>query len=91
MFTDYKSVLNQFCQKNKINAPKYFEAGGGFGGFSCEVIVKGETYMSHGIQKAKKDAHHNAAKWALLALDVPEGKRLLYFSLKETGDSGLFW
>eukprot|EP00112_Aurelia_sp_Birch-Aquarium-sp1_P003299 Seg1367.6 transcript_id=Seg1367.6/GoldUCD/mRNA.D3Y31 product="Gametocyte-specific factor 1" protein_id=Seg1367.6/GoldUCD/D3Y31 len=71
-FIDYKSVLNQFCQKNRINAPKYFEAAGGFGGFACEVTVKGETYMSHGAQKTKKDASHSAAKWALLALDVPE-------------------
>ena len=74
-------MLNQFCQKNKINPPKYSEAPGGFGGFACEVIVKGETYTSLGMQKTKKDAHHSAAKWALLALDVPEGN--FYFTFHD--------
>ncbi|XP_065064205.1 putative cyclin-dependent serine/threonine-protein kinase DDB_G0272797/DDB_G0274007 [Rhopilema esculentum] len=74
-FKDYKSVLNQYCQKNRINQPKYYEIPSCFSGFACEVMVNGKTYRSHGHQTNKKTAGHSAAKWALMELEVPEAEQ----------------
>ena len=73
-FIDYKSILNQYCQKNKINQPRYSEASATFGGFASHVSVKNESYCSHGDHKTKKSAAQSAAMWALLHMEIPEGK-----------------
>ena len=67
-------MLNQYCQKNKINQPQYSEAPATFGGFASTVSVKGEFYDSHGNHRTKKSAAQSAAMWALLAMEIPEGK-----------------
>ena len=72
-FVDYKSILNQYCQKNKINPPKYKEAPGSFAGFASVVVVDGMEYRCNGVHTAKKLAAHDAAKWALMAMEVTEG------------------
>eukprot|EP00794_Sanderia_malayensis_P019117 gene19118-21034_t len=69
---DYISVLNQYCQKNKINAPKYLEAGASYSGFSYEVIIKSDTFRSHGHHRNKMAAKKDSAKWALLNMKLPQ-------------------
>merc|ERR1711972_166795 len=46
-FIDWKSILNQYCQKNRINPPSYREAPGHMGGFGSEVIVQSNVYPSN--------------------------------------------
>ena len=75
-FVDYKSILNQYCQKEHINPPSYRPCASDspYGGFGAECIVKSEVYRSHGHLKTKKEADHNAAYWALLKMDISLGK-----------------
>ena len=77
-FVDYKSILNIYCQKKKINAPRFREAPGPtsrFGSaFGAECIVKTDVFRSKIIAKRKKDALQDAAKQALLGLNIDIGK-----------------
>lgn len=68
---DYKSALQEFCQKNKWGLPEYSvirEIGPKHGRmFEIEVKVKGISYGS-GKGKTKKEAEQNAAKIAFTVL-----------------------
>lgn len=70
-FVDFVSILNQYCQKNRINVPKYGEAVGVHGGFGAQVLVKGEIFTTMKYCATKKEARHDAAKCALLGLNIP--------------------
>lgn len=70
-FVDFVSILNQYCQKSRINVPKYGEAPGVLGGFGAQVFVKGEIFTSMKYCGTKKEARHDAAKVALLGLNIP--------------------
>lgn len=70
-FVDFVSILNQYCQKSRINVPKYSEAPGVLGGFGAKVFVKGQTFTSMKYCGTKKEARHDAAKVALLGLNIP--------------------
>lgn len=73
-FVDFVSILNQYCQKSRINVPKYSEAPGVLGGFGAQVFVKGQTFTSMKYCGTKKEARHDAAKVALLGLNIPVGE-----------------
>ena len=73
-FVDFVSILNQYCQKSRINVPKYSEAPGVLGGFGAKVFVKGQTFTSMKYCGTKKEARHDAAKVALLGLNIPVGE-----------------
>lgn len=70
-FVDFVSILNQYCQKNRINVPKYTEAPGVLGGFGAQVFVKGQIFNNMKYCGTKKEARHDAAKVALLGLNIP--------------------
>ncbi|XP_078367704.1 uncharacterized protein LOC144651638 isoform X2 [Oculina patagonica] len=72
-FVDFVSILNQYCQKNRLNTPKYDDAPGVQGGYGVQVYVKGQKFTSVKYCLTKKEARHDAAKSALLSLDVPAG------------------
>ncbi|KAJ7376657.1 hypothetical protein OS493_033539 [Desmophyllum pertusum] len=69
-FVDFVSILNQYCQKNRINVPKYGEAPGVQGGFGAQVFVKGQIFTTMKYCLTKKEARHDAAKCALLGLNI---------------------
>lgn len=73
-FVDFVSILNQYCQKNRINVPKYGEAAGVQGGFGAQVLVKGQIFTTMKYCLTKKEARHDAAKCALLGLNIPVGR-----------------
>ena len=75
-FVDFVSILNQYCQKNRLNVPKYGEAPGVQGGFGAQVLVKGEIFTTMKYCLTKKEARHDAAKCALLGLNIPVGRFL---------------
>lgn len=72
-FVDFVSILNQYCQKSRINTPKYGEAPGLMGGFGAQVFVKGQIFTTMKYCGTKKEARHDAAKCALLGLNIPVG------------------
>lgn len=53
--------------------PKYDEFPGVQGSFGVQVYVKGKKFTSMKYCSNKKEARHDAARSALLALDVPVG------------------
>lgn len=69
-FVDWVSILNQYCQKNKINQPKYSEAANALGGFGAAVVVTTERFFSNTACRTKKEAKHSAARAALLGLNI---------------------
>ena len=72
-FVDFVSILNQYCQKSRINVPKYSEAAGIQGGYGAQVFVKGQIFTNMKYCGTKKEARHDAAKVALLGLNIPVG------------------
>lgn len=70
-FVDFVSILNQYCQKSRINVPKYSEAAGIQGGYGAQVFVKGQIFTNMKYCGTKKEARHDAAKVALLGLNIP--------------------
>ncbi|CAH3139908.1 unnamed protein product [Porites lobata] len=70
-FVDFVSILNQYCQKSRINVPKYSEAPGVLGGYGSQVFVKGQIFTNMKYCGTKKEARHDAAKVALLGLNIP--------------------
>ncbi|XP_065675420.1 uncharacterized protein LOC136072005 isoform X2 [Hydra vulgaris] len=68
---DYTSLLQIVCQKVKWNLPEYKECTSSLGGFGYQCRVGLKWYESKDFNSTKKDAKHNAAKWALLELDIP--------------------
>ncbi|KAL9974378.1 hypothetical protein ACROYT_G011402 [Oculina patagonica] len=70
-FVDFVSILNQYCQKNRINTPKFGEAPGVQGGFGAHCFVKGQIFNTMKYCLTKKEARHDAAKCALLGLNIP--------------------
>lgn len=70
-FIDFVSILNLYCQKNKINLPKYSEAPGVDGGFGAQCFVKGQIFKSMKYCSTKKEARHDAAMHAVLGLNIP--------------------
>ncbi|XP_028392161.1 uncharacterized protein LOC114516781 [Dendronephthya gigantea] len=72
-FVDWVSILNQYCQKNRINQPKYSEAANPNGGFGYAVVVTTEKFYSNIYCKKKIDAKHSAARAALLGLNIAVG------------------
>ena len=79
-FVDCVSILNQYCQKSRINVAKYSEAPGVQGGFGIQCFVKGQIFKTMKYCATKKEARHDAAMCALLGLNIPVGKSS--FSLK---------
>ena len=71
---DFVSILNQYCQKSRINVPKYSEVPGVLGGYGSQVFVKGQIFTNMKYCATKKEARHDAAKVALLGLNIPVGK-----------------
>ena len=71
---DFVSILNQYCQRSRINTPKYLESSGVNGGFGAKVFVKGEIFTTSKYCLTKKEARHDAAKCALLGLNIPVGQ-----------------
>jgi dsRNA-specific ribonuclease len=69
-FVDWVSILNQYCQKNRINQPKYSEASNPCGGFGSSVVVTTERFFSNAYCSTKKEAKHCAARAALLGLNI---------------------
>ena len=69
-FVDWVSILNQYCQKNRINQPKYSEATNALGGFGSSVVVTTERFFSDSYCRTKKEAKHSAARAALLGLNI---------------------
>ena len=72
-FVDFRTILNQYCQKSRINVPKYSEAPGVLGGYGSQVFVKGQIFTNMKYCGTKKEARHDAAKVALLGLNIPVG------------------
>ncbi|PFX20914.1 uncharacterized protein LOC111336287 [Stylophora pistillata] len=70
-FVDFVSILNQHCQKSKINVPKYGEAPGVDGGFGAQCFVKGQIFKCMKCCSTKKEARHDAAMRAVLGLNIP--------------------
>ncbi|XP_032238775.2 protein D7 isoform X2 [Nematostella vectensis] len=73
-FVDFVSILNQWCQKNKVNPPKYTEGPGVAGGFGSKVVIRTDVFSTNKYCKTKKDAKQNAAMVAVVALNVPIGE-----------------
>ena len=69
-FVDWVSILNQYCQKNRINQPKYSEASNPCGGFGFSVVVTTERFFCDAYCDNKKKAKHCAARAALLGLNI---------------------
>ena len=69
-FVDWVSILNQYCQKNRINQPKYTEASNQHGGFGFSVVVTTERFFCDAFCDTKKKAKHCAARAALLGLNI---------------------
>ncbi|CAB3980852.1 Hypothetical predicted protein [Paramuricea clavata] len=69
-FVDWVSILNIYCQKHRINQPKYSEASNPHGGFGSAVVVTTERFFSDAYCNTKKDAKHSAARAALLGLNI---------------------
>jgi len=68
---DYTSLLNIVCQKTKLNLPTYTEwPAGSRGGFASKCQVRDKFYHGQEYCSTKKEAKHNAAKWALLAMEI---------------------
>ena len=72
-FVDFVSILNQYCQKNRLTMPKYDETPGVQGSIGMQVFVKGQTFNAVKYCINKKQARHDAAKSALLGLNIPLG------------------
>ncbi|KAM7448724.1 factor1-like [Porites harrisoni] len=70
-FVDFLTILNQYCQKSRINVPKYSEVPGVLGGYGAQVFVKGQIFTNMKYCATKKEAKHDAAKVALLGLNIP--------------------
>ena len=70
-FVDWVSILNQYCQSNRINQPKYYEETNPHGGFGSSVVVSSERFFSDCYADTKKKAKHYAARSALLGLNIP--------------------
>ena len=70
MFVDWVSILNQHCQKNRINVPKYSEASNPHGGFGSCVVVGSEKFFSDEYCEKKKSAKQSAARVALTGMNV---------------------
>ena len=71
---DFVSLLNIYCQQNRINAPQYREGPGVSGGFGSQVTIKTNIFRTKKNCKTKKEAKQNAAMVACLALNVKFGK-----------------
>ena len=72
-FVDFLTILNQYCQKSRMNVPKYSEVPGVLGGYGAQVFVKGQIFTNMKYCGTKKEAKHDAAKVALLGLNIPVG------------------
>ena len=44
------------------------------GGFGAQVLVKGQIFTTMKYCSTKKEARHDAAKCALLGLNIPVGR-----------------
>ena len=64
----YKNHLQEYCQKNKIELPKY-ETFRENGVFVCTVNVAGNSYKSSGC-KTKKGSEQNVARVALQSMGL---------------------
>ena len=73
-FVDFISILNQHCQRNKINSPKYSEGPGVSGGFGANCTVRTDVFHTQKYCSTKKEARQNAAMVALLGLNISVGK-----------------
>ena len=73
-FVDFISILNQHCQRNKINSPKYSEGPGVSGGFGAKCTVRTDVFHTQKYCSTKKEARQNAAMVALLGLNISVGK-----------------
>lgn len=65
--TDYKSMLQEFCQANKLKLEykcEKYETKGGQENFRSNIFVNKE-FVSFGQGSAKREAEQNAAKLAL--------------------------
>lgn len=71
---DFISILNQHCQKNKINSPKYSEGPGVSGGFGAKCTVRTDVFHTQKYCSTKKEARQNATMVALLGLNISVGK-----------------
>ena len=56
----FKEYLYTFCGKRKVTPSYSYEPGRG--GFCCDVVVPGMTFVGHGVAKSKKEAQGVAAK-----------------------------
>ena len=79
---DFTSLLQIICQKVRWNLPEYKECSSSQGGFGYKCRVGQKWFESKEFSSTKKDAKHNAAKWALLELEIPGLGELLILSAK---------
>lgn len=56
----FKEYLYTFCGKRKVTPSYSYEASRG--GFCCDVVVPGITFLGRGVAKSKKEAQGEAAK-----------------------------